>query len=502
MLAPPFESIDPAALSDVGAFAATSVAYDGLIGFERVGGGSGARLVPDLATSIPIPTDGGRTYTFQVRRGIHYSTGEPVQPADLRRSIERLLANQLRLRLRAHRRCRCVHETEAEGSAEALRPLPGNRRRCGLEHDHLPSDGARPGLPGQARGLVRVRRAVRDAVVRASPAPTRHRPVHDRELRPEARGPARSQPPVSRVVAGGPTGRLPRRDRPPVRRRSARPGRSHEAERGRLPEPLPARRRPVPAERRLRKQAARRSRAEHVLPLPEHETGPVRQRRREAGTELRGRPGQAGRAQRRPRCRAVELSGAGAQLRRLRTLLPLRPRPGQGEATGRRVRHDGAGGHGVDAGDSQDDRRLPRLRPAEPRLQGKAQGDRREGPGYYFGAPWRPRKAPSRPASAAGSPHTRRAPPTSPSCSPAPPTNPAKPTTSTTAGFATRASTATSPTRSSCRPATRTRRACSGARSTARSSTRHRGSRWRTASRPTSSLTGSATTSTTRCRAC
>ena len=94
MLAPPFESIDPAALSDVGAFAATSVAYDGLIGFERVGGGSGARLVPDLATSIPIPTDGGRTYTFQVRRGIHYSTGEPVQPADLRRSIERLLANQ------------------------------------------------------------------------------------------------------------------------------------------------------------------------------------------------------------------------------------------------------------------------------------------------------------------------------------------------------------------------------------------------------------------------
>ena len=77
MLAPPFESIDPAALYDVGAFAATSVAYDGLIGFERVGGGSGARLVPDLATSIPTATDGGRTYTFQVRRGVHYSTGSP-----------------------------------------------------------------------------------------------------------------------------------------------------------------------------------------------------------------------------------------------------------------------------------------------------------------------------------------------------------------------------------------------------------------------------------------
>ncbi len=92
MLAPPFESIDPAAL-DVGAFAATSVVYDGLIGFERVGGGNGARLVPDLATSIPTANDGGRTYTFQVRRGVHYSTGAPVQPADVRRSIERLLAN-------------------------------------------------------------------------------------------------------------------------------------------------------------------------------------------------------------------------------------------------------------------------------------------------------------------------------------------------------------------------------------------------------------------------
>ncbi len=94
MLALPFGSIDPAALYDQGLFAATSVAYDGLIGYERVGGSGGARLVPDLATSIPAATDGGRTYTFQVHRGIHYSTGVLVQPADFRRSIERLLANQ------------------------------------------------------------------------------------------------------------------------------------------------------------------------------------------------------------------------------------------------------------------------------------------------------------------------------------------------------------------------------------------------------------------------
>ena len=45
--------------------------------------------MPDLAASIPTPTDDGRTYTFQLRRGVSYSTGEPVGPEDFRRAIER-----------------------------------------------------------------------------------------------------------------------------------------------------------------------------------------------------------------------------------------------------------------------------------------------------------------------------------------------------------------------------------------------------------------------------
>ena len=49
----------------------------------------------DLATSVPTPTDDGRTYTFQVRPGVHYSTGALVRPADFRRSIERLLDYQM-----------------------------------------------------------------------------------------------------------------------------------------------------------------------------------------------------------------------------------------------------------------------------------------------------------------------------------------------------------------------------------------------------------------------
>jgi len=67
---------------------ATLVA-DGLVGFRRVGGVAGATLLPDLATAIPVPTDDGKTYSFQLRPNLEYSNGEPVRPADFRRAIER-----------------------------------------------------------------------------------------------------------------------------------------------------------------------------------------------------------------------------------------------------------------------------------------------------------------------------------------------------------------------------------------------------------------------------
>ena len=61
---------------------------DGLVAFEPVGGAN-STLVPDLATSIPTPTDGGRTYTFELQSGIRYSNGDVVAPADFTRAIER-----------------------------------------------------------------------------------------------------------------------------------------------------------------------------------------------------------------------------------------------------------------------------------------------------------------------------------------------------------------------------------------------------------------------------
>ncbi len=63
--------------------------HDGLVQFKRVGGIAGTTLVPDLATSIPTPTDGGKTYVFHVRTGIRFSNGQVMKPSDFLRTFER-----------------------------------------------------------------------------------------------------------------------------------------------------------------------------------------------------------------------------------------------------------------------------------------------------------------------------------------------------------------------------------------------------------------------------
>ncbi len=63
--------------------------HDGLVQFKRVGGVPGTQIVPDLATSIPTPTDGGKTYTFQIRKGIKFSNGQVMKPSDFVTTFER-----------------------------------------------------------------------------------------------------------------------------------------------------------------------------------------------------------------------------------------------------------------------------------------------------------------------------------------------------------------------------------------------------------------------------
>jgi peptide/nickel transport system substrate-binding protein len=64
--------------------------HDGLVGFKRVGGADGSKLVADLATEVPAPTDNGRTYTFTLRPNIKFSNGKTVTAADVKATFERL----------------------------------------------------------------------------------------------------------------------------------------------------------------------------------------------------------------------------------------------------------------------------------------------------------------------------------------------------------------------------------------------------------------------------
>jgi YVTN family beta-propeller protein len=145
------QTIDPQADYTFADSMASTETNDGLVTYRRVDGPDGGTLVPDLATALPKPTDGGKTYTFHVRTGIRYSTGAPVRPSDIRRGLEdlqdpgRLCGGGEEL-LRRNPRGGWVHQ-----GAHQLPAVPrcGGRRRGGNRHH--PPGRARRGLPEQAR---------------------------------------------------------------------------------------------------------------------------------------------------------------------------------------------------------------------------------------------------------------------------------------------------------------------------------------------------------------
>ncbi|MEO7744802.1 MAG: ABC transporter substrate-binding protein, partial [Actinomycetota bacterium] len=68
---------------------AMALVHDTLVTTRRAAGPA-FDLVPDLARRLPTPTDGGLTWTFEVRTNVRYSDGRLLQPEDFRRGMERL----------------------------------------------------------------------------------------------------------------------------------------------------------------------------------------------------------------------------------------------------------------------------------------------------------------------------------------------------------------------------------------------------------------------------
>jgi ABC-type transport system substrate-binding protein/DNA-binding SARP family transcriptional activator len=117
-----------------------SLTNDGLVTYRRLGGLAGNMLVPDLATSLPAPTNGGRTYTFELRSGIRYSNGDLVEPHDFRRAIERVfrLPAPTQFRKQARNFIRSFYTGIVGGKECKQRPA-----QCDLRRGIVADDGAR-----------------------------------------------------------------------------------------------------------------------------------------------------------------------------------------------------------------------------------------------------------------------------------------------------------------------------------------------------------------------
>jgi len=88
-------SLDPAFDLDFQIVYATCA---NLVTYPDKPGAAGSHVVPEVAEAVPTPTDGGRTYTFRIRRGFRFSppSNAPVTAATFKSTIERVVNPHLK----------------------------------------------------------------------------------------------------------------------------------------------------------------------------------------------------------------------------------------------------------------------------------------------------------------------------------------------------------------------------------------------------------------------
>lgn len=82
--------LDPALSYEVEGWTAMYDTYLPLLTYAHADGAEGSKVVPALAESLPKISNGGKTYTLTLRKGLKYSNGAPVVASDFASSIERL----------------------------------------------------------------------------------------------------------------------------------------------------------------------------------------------------------------------------------------------------------------------------------------------------------------------------------------------------------------------------------------------------------------------------
>jgi peptide/nickel transport system substrate-binding protein len=84
--------MDPALSYSLEGWTSMWETYVPLLTYRHADGAAGAELIPGLARAMPKITDGGKTYTLYLRKGLRYSDGTPVRASDFGVTIERALA--------------------------------------------------------------------------------------------------------------------------------------------------------------------------------------------------------------------------------------------------------------------------------------------------------------------------------------------------------------------------------------------------------------------------
>lgn len=82
--------LDPTIAYTAEALTAMYATYLPLLTYAHEDGEAGAKVVPALAESLPKITDGGKTYTLTLRKGVKYSDGTPVKASDFTSTVERI----------------------------------------------------------------------------------------------------------------------------------------------------------------------------------------------------------------------------------------------------------------------------------------------------------------------------------------------------------------------------------------------------------------------------
>lgn len=84
-----YSYLDPASGYDEGVMNFYRLIYRGLTGYATGAGTAGEKVVGDLATSTGTPSDDYKTWTFTLRKGLHFSNGQPITSQDLKFGVER-----------------------------------------------------------------------------------------------------------------------------------------------------------------------------------------------------------------------------------------------------------------------------------------------------------------------------------------------------------------------------------------------------------------------------